>query len=221
MIGTQITFSPNEIPFCEKEILRYAGVKKPDESLNFLMRECMEEIYPLLDFRVCYKIFPLTLEDGVCEFNSLRFFSRDLFKALKGCRSALLFAATLGVEPDRLIAKYGLLSPAKALMMQAIGTERIEAFCDAFCREIQKEEKAYLTPRFSSGYGDLSLQTQKDIFSVLDCSRKIGLTLSDSLLMSPSKSVTAVAGITLTPRSKTNNKCDICKNADCAFRGNT
>ena len=70
MIGTQITFSPNEIPFCEKEILRYAGVKKPDESLNFLMRECMEEIRPLLDFRVCYKIFPLTLEDGVCGLQS-------------------------------------------------------------------------------------------------------------------------------------------------------
>ena len=218
MIGTQITFSPNEIPFCEKEILRYAGVKKPDENLNSLMRECMEEIRPLLDFRVCYKIFPLTLEDGVCEFNNLRFFSRDLSKALKGCHSALLFAATLGVEPDRLIAKYGLLSPAKALMMQAIGTERIEAFCDAFCREIQKEEKAYLTPRFSPGYGDLSLQTQKDIFSVLDCSRKIGLTLSDSLLMSPSKSVTAFAAITENKPLEKINKCTLCGNVSCEFR---
>ena len=37
--------------------------------------------------------------------------------------------------------------------------------------------------------------TQKDIFKILDCSKKIGLTLTDSLLMSPTKSVTAIVGI--------------------------
>ncbi|MBO5857729.1 MAG: Vitamin B12 dependent methionine synthase activation subunit, partial [Clostridia bacterium] len=42
---------------------------------------------------------------------------------------------------------------------------------------------------------DLELTTQKDIFKILDCSKKIGLTLNDSLLMSPTKSVTAFVGI--------------------------
>ena len=47
----------------------------------------------------------------------------------------------------------------------------------------------------SPGYGDLALDVQKDIFALLDCERQIGLTLGDSLLMSPGKSVTAFAGI--------------------------
>lgn len=60
---------------------------------------------------------------------------------------------------------------------------------------MSKELDVRLKPRFSAGYGDLPLEVQKDIFRVLDCPRKIGLTLNDSLLMSPTKSVTAIVGI--------------------------
>ena len=50
-------------------------------------------------------------------------------------------------------------------------------------------------PRFSAGYGDLPLGVQREIFAALDCPKHIGLTLNDSLLMSPTKSVTAIVGI--------------------------
>ena len=52
-----------------------------------------------------------------------------------------------------------------------------------------------LSARFSAGYGDVPLELQRDIFALLDCPRRIGLTLNESLLMSPSKSVTAIVGI--------------------------
>ena len=52
-----------------------------------------------------------------------------------------------------------------------------------------------LKPRFSPGFGDLSLENQKKIFSFLRCSQQIGLTLNDSLVMSPEKSVTAFIGL--------------------------
>ena len=61
--------------------------------------------------------------------------------------------------------------------------------------ELLKAEGVFLKPRFSPGYGDLPLSMQTDIFRVLDCPRKVGLTLNNSLLMSPSKSVTAIMGI--------------------------
>ena len=91
--------------------------------------------------------------------------------------------------------KYGKLSPTKALFFQAIGAAGIETLCDIFSEDIKKELNVNLKPRFSPGFGDLELTTQKDIFKVLDCSKKIGLTLNDSLLMSPTKSVTAFVGI--------------------------
>ena len=80
-------------------------------------------------------------------------------------------------------------------MLQAIGAERLESFCDIFCRDISCEYNEKLRPRVSPGYGDIPLSMQKEIFSALDCSRKIGLSLNASLLMTPTKSVTAIVGI--------------------------
>ncbi|MBQ2880040.1 MAG: Vitamin B12 dependent methionine synthase activation subunit, partial [Anaerotignum sp.] len=142
---------------------------------------------------------------------------------LRGCNSALVFGATIGIEIDRLISKYGRISPSKALFFQAIGAERIESLCDVFCHDISytlKTEGLHLLPRFSPGYGDFPLDFQKDIFRALDCYRKIGLSLNESMLMSPSKSVTAIAGISHNPRKNTDKKCSICTKTDCFFRSN-
>lgn len=139
---------------------------------------------------------PTFVEDGsICDFDSFSVCSEHLAKNLHRCRRVLLLAATAGVGIDRLITKYGRLAPSKALMFQAIGAELVEAVCDAFSKEYEEEHNCVLRPRFSPGYGDLPLETQKDIFAVLECAKWIGLTLNDSLLMSPSKSVTAFVGI--------------------------
>ena len=107
-------------------------------------------------------------------------------------------------------------------MFQAIGAERIESLCNVFCDEL-KQEKAKLClatkPRFSSGYGDFPLNVQKEIFSVLDAQKKIGITLNESLLMSPSKSVTAIVGICdLDTDSVCESGCDACNKTHCEFR---
>lgn len=187
MSGTVLTKTYCEPPFSERDILRYAGAKNADDEVCDLLRSCLDEVGDKLSYRVCY------CEITVRDLQALGISSRDLAACLDGCDRAVLFAATVGLELDRLIAKYGRLSPARALMLQAIGAERIEALCDAFCTELAKEHRT--TARFSPGYGDLPLSCQKDLFAVLDCERKIGLTLTDSLLMLPTKSVTAIVGI--------------------------
>ena len=99
---------------------------------------------------------------------------------------------------DRLIARYGITAPAKAVLLQALGSERIEAFCDELCRDISKLEGKVgntIRPRYSPGYGDLPLEIQREVFSALDCTKNIGISLSDSLFMTPTKSVTAIIGI--------------------------
>ena len=145
----------------------------------------------------------------------LDFKSENLEKNLKGCKEVVVFGATIGTGMDFLIGKYGKISPVKGLMFQAIGSERIESLCDELCKYLS-EENGGLRPRFSPGYGDFTLDNQKNIFKLLDCSRKIGLTLNDSLLMSPTKSVTAVAGISKDCDEKSG--CEICLKTDCAYR---
>ena len=116
---------------------------------------------------------------------------------------ALTFAAlltpcgTIGAEFDALLRRVGVTSAADALIVQAIGTAAIEAWMDEVEGEIRQElaPGEDLVSRFSPGYGDLPLDYQRTLLSVLDTSRKIGVSLTDSLLMVPSKSVSAIVGV--------------------------
>lgn len=176
------------------EVIRYAGGGKDTGELKKMLDECIAELSPLLSYRVCYKKFDIKTDGDLLDMGFCHTESALLAKNLSGCKSIVLFAATVGIGVDRLIMKYGKISPAKGLIMQAVGAERIEALCDAFSEKLEKEGFA-LRPRFSPGYGDLPLSLQKDIFNALSPEKLIGLTLSASLLMSPTKSVTAIIGI--------------------------
>lgn len=188
-----------EVPeYNVKEILRYAQAGEATPELEALVRECIDEASGLFTYKVCYREFPIKINDGAIDLGFAETKSRDLAKNLEGCESVLLFGATVGLSLDRLIAKYARISPLKALIFQAIGAERIESLCDAFNSQIKKEKKSegkLCRPRFSAGYGDLPIELQRDIFRALDCQKNIGLSLSASLLMTPTKSVTAIIGI--------------------------
>lgn len=190
--GSEIrSFAPP--PIDRREILRYAGLREATAEVSALLEECLRQAEPVLQYRVCCRKFPVVFEEAGLDLGFSRTESRNLRKNLENCRSLWLFSATVGLGMDRLIAKYSRLFPAKGVLMQAIGTERVEALCDAFQTEIAAQEKA-IAPRFSPGYGDFPLECQKDIFAALDCG-SIGLTLNDNLFMTPSKSVTAVIGV--------------------------
>ena len=176
-------------------------------------------------YRVCWREFPISFCDGVVDLAFVKSGSVNLGENLKNCSRILVFAATVGIEVDRLIARYGAMSPTKALFFQAIGAERIESLCDIFCIE-QREEKKKIgkgtRARFSPGYGDFPIDMQRDIFKVLDPSKRIGLTLNESMLISPSKSVTAIIGISDDVSCEGGERnCKTCNNVDCEYRRDT
>jgi cobalamin-dependent methionine synthase I len=88
-------------------------------------------------------------------------------------------------------------SGADALIVQAVGAALIERHMDAVEDEIRAElaPGESLLTRYSPGYGDFPLEAQRSILALLDTPRKIGVSLTDSLLMVPSKSVSAVIGV--------------------------
>lgn len=195
MIRTEIWEAP---AWNRREIMRYARIRGADDSYNDLIDQCIAESESALCYRVCYTILPVWRSKDALQLGTIAAASTTLEKAIKSADEVLLFAATVGAPFDRLIQRYSQMEPSKALIFQAIGAERIESLCDAFCAKMNTELSSSgkrLTPRVSPGYGDIALDLQRDLFAVLDCPRKIGLTLDESLLMSPSKSVTAIAGI--------------------------
>lgn len=208
-------------PADRQEILRYAGTREETPELSGLLNEVLTEAEPVLTGKVCWMEYPIRQEDAFLDLGFARVDSAALKRTLSGCDQIILFAATVGLGLDRLIIRYGHVSPAKALLLQALGAERIEALCNTFCETVRQEAHTAglkTTPRFSPGYGDVSLSLQSDIFRVLDCSRKIGLTLNDSYLMSPTKSVTAIIGLGPCAGSDPQTSCSRCSKTDCAYR---
>ena len=182
-------------PVSDKEILRYAGCKCNNDEVSALLCDCLAEAENNLSYRVCYCKLGVKIDRNICDFGAFKVESSDLAKNLSGCSEVIVFCATVGAMLDRLIAKYERILPSKAVLFQAIGSERVEAVCDCFCDQISRETGRRTKPRFSAGYGDLPLKLQSGIFALLSCEKNIGVTLNDSFFMSPSKSVTAFVGL--------------------------
>ena len=181
-----------------REIFRYTGSAEPTPELEEILDSCLCEAERVLTYQICYSIYPVSMCENTLDLGFTQTNSVGLARNLKNCSYIVLFAATVGSGLDRLIARYSRVHPVKSLMLQAIGNERVESLCDAFNQEIYELacQAGYSTaPRFSPGYGDFPLEIQRDIFRVLDCTRKIGIALNDQMMMIPSKSVTAVIGI--------------------------
>lgn len=202
------------------EIARYARADINDERISALIDECISEARNIPEYRVCYTVDDIRRSGSLLSFCGIETDSNTITKAVNGCERIVLFAATIGSPYDRLIASYSRLEPSKALIFQAIGAERIESLCDAFCTKMNTELHEFgksLRPRVSPGYGDIPLQMQKALFKVLDCERKIGLTLNESLLMSPSKSVTALAGVGAY-QMRNIDRCASCNQVNCVYK---
>ena len=181
-------------PLDRAEILRYARAGGENGELGILLDEVWEAAAPLLSYRVAYRTLPVTIAEDNVRIGNLSLTSHSLATCLSGAREAILLAATVGIGIDRLLLRYSRLSPVRALLAQAIGAERVEALLAAFTEE-REAEALRLTRRFSPGYGDLPLSCQRELLPLLDAERLLGITLGDSLLMTPTKSVTAIVGI--------------------------
>lgn len=184
----------------KREILRYLGCKGDCEDKELLkiidstVLSAKKAAVPksIYTFKKC-----AAFETGA-EIGGVLFQSRDIAKYLSGCDEAALMACTLGVQSDFFIRMAQSRGAVYAMTAQAVLTELIESYCDDVQENIMREAemRGYkIKPRYSPGYGDLDIKYQKEFFSLLDISRKIGISLSDQYIMSPSKSVTAVIGL--------------------------
>ena len=214
-------YAAEEICVEPRQVLRYLGMggKIPEPETAKLVEQCIEEFKAVAKYQLCWLTTDLAVtQDGV-DFGAFYAPSVSLAKHLQGCRQAVLFAATTGIAAEQQRKRAEVSSPARALVLDGVGTAAVEALCDRFCADFaNKTEGSFLRPRFSPGYGDLPLQLQKELLSCLDSHRKIGLSLSESMMMTPQKSVTAIVGIGNEGCSSLNHNCENCEKRDCLFR---
>ncbi len=194
-----------ELEIRRREIIRYLGYKKADDAddrTKGVIEECISEIMAVIEPRYTYDTFPIEWKEGGLSFAGIDVTSEDLTKNLEGCDSVVMLAVTIGHDVDKLIRRAEVSDMSKAYILQATGTEVVEAWANKVNSLISAEflnKGLYTRPRFSPGYGDLPLLMQRDFEKVLHMRKNIGISLSDGTVMSPTKSVTAIIGLSDTP----------------------
>ncbi|MBQ8288933.1 MAG: Vitamin B12 dependent methionine synthase activation subunit [Clostridia bacterium] len=199
-----------------REVYRYLGCGKdlPDpRTVDLVEMLCKQmEEFPM---EAVWSRLPLA--DGY-DFG-LGKAGTSLTANLKGCKETFLFAATLGLAADRLIRREEALSEARGVIADAVASAGVEAGCNRLCAHLSDiaGEGKYLRPRFSPGYGDYPITAQQPLLNLLSAGKLLGLTLTDSLLMLPTKSVSAIVGISPTPNS-CRRGCEGCDSLNCPYR---
>ena len=184
------------------EALRYAGVRA-DESGDMhrkmaeIAAQCMKTVTP----RCTYRVSEIAWENGMPSLfgGQLVLPGRTAVVMLRSCSHAALLVCTLGTTFDALARQVQARDFADALLLDGFGGAYVEAGCNAAEREI-----AAKLP------GDLPLDVQSPLLALTDATRRLGVTLSESNLMNPLKSVTAVIGLSDTPQQARIRGCDFC-----------
>lgn len=175
-------------------MLRYArcgdgvGVEKEAEQAQRLVDDLIRPAAAAVVFDIKRDGEKLFVADTELEGKSIK-------KLLAPCNKCVVMAITVGFELDMKIAALGSSSPALSLLADAAASSAVEDACDACCESIESELGVKLTPRFSPGYGDLSMNIQPALLTLTNARRDLGLTVGSGCMLSPIKSVTAIAGI--------------------------
>lgn len=177
-----------------KDILRYLGVKTPDERTIRLIDEekkSAENIIPS-DTYACFDA--VIAENGVFLQGTNVFLSGNLAKKhFAGCRKIIVLLATLGLKSEWALKRAFALNAANAVVLDAVFTDKLEKYLDEREKELAGEF-GVLTTRISCGYGDLPISVQKDLFDLIDGGR-LGVRMNECYMLTPNKSVIAIIGV--------------------------
>jgi hypothetical protein len=198
-------FKSIPIPLPRKEIYKRLGFIKGVTEISRVQKEEIERY--IQDAQTYIHIKGAGLRMAVQEIKSskiiladnLIFESHHLAALLHKCREMVLMGATAGSDIMTEIEKdVAGRNVTRGIIFDATASEMVDAsldwIMDYFNRTLLRENRRLLKKRFSAGYGDLLLETQKTIHRLLQLDR-IGIRVTESCMLLPEKSVTAVTGI--------------------------
>ena len=209
-------------------VLRYAGIrnrKMLEASSTKILEKAQAsalEMENILHPKTIWKVFAIEHRpNGVyLPEADVLLTGRLAAEMLEECSQIVVMAGTLGMLFEHRLEQKSAFQMVEALLWDACGSDYVEQVLDDLEQSIQKRLPAgqYLTDRFSCGYGDLPLSLQLEISRILNLPG-IGIYLSDSGMMIPSKSVTAFMGISNKPQKARIKGCASCvMKENCTYR---
>ena len=198
----------------KSEALRYLGYRgsAPDEATAGLLDKGYAELRKTAEPR---NITAVKDKSDIAHLLS----GNDIAKHLSRSERVIIFAVTLGSGTDRLIRTAEITNMAYALILDALASAMVEESCNALEAELHAKIPGFFTWRFSPGYGDYPLDVQSGIIRLLEADKRIGLTVTESDILIPRKSVTALIGVSDSEQEKGQRGCATCNLREtCNFR---
>jgi hypothetical protein len=200
-----IFFESISIPLPRKEIYRRLGFIKGVTEISSSQKEEIErfiqDALSLIHLKGAGLRMPVQeiKGAGIILAEDVTFESNQLAALLRNCREIVLMGATAGNDIMKAIEEDAAgRNVTRGIVFDATASETVDASLDwimgYFNRTLFRENRQLLKKRYSAGYGDLLLETQKTIHRLLQLDR-IGIRITDSCMLIPEKSVTAVTGI--------------------------
>ncbi len=187
-----ITAEAADVEINRNELALRLGVNRGYD--DELIEKCRMSLLKVIDYKCAYIRTAIDIsEENMVDLGFMRVDSRNLYNNLSGCSEAFVMALTSGVAVDRYLARLQITSQAEHFVTDALASAAIDSFCDYAVKKMR--EGLNCAPRFSPGYGDLSLRFQVPLLQRLNAHGLLGITLSSSYLMTPMKSITAIMGI--------------------------
>ena len=198
----------------KNEALRYMGHRGEDidEQLDKLITKCEKEVLRCVKPRFVYKVCDISREEkGILVKDTNLFLTgNSIKKHLDGCDKAVLMAVTISADADRLIRIAQIRDMAEAVAIDSLCSVAVEQACDRAELIIKEENPGYYqTFRFGLGYGDLPISLQGQFLHVLNAPKQIGLNVSSTDMLTPTKSVTAVIGLSKNPIPQRARGCQL------------
>lgn len=221
MIIREIPF--DKIPFDINEVYLGMSMGRTDYRPDRDTQACIDEVFERIS-KVCrpkygYKIFS---SQGV-EKRSIFLGDKSLTTGgvitpyFCDAEGFAVFVASAGVEYNKLLYEIKLSGDiVSEFIADAIGSEIAEAAGRLLSRELSEEMTARglcISNSYSPGYCGWHVSDQKSLFSLLP-DAPCGITLSESCLMNPIKSISGVIAVGRNVK-KMPYGCEICGKKDC------
>ncbi len=205
------------------ETRRYAGLAKAKFDENSITAAC-EEAALLAAPCARWEIYDYDCETG--RVNSEPPFTVEgniIRKHLAEAERVVFLAATIGDGVENAVSRhFDEGRYAHSVLLDAAATAAVEQVCDA-CETMLRPQLAKegfsMRWRFSPGYGDWDIHAQPELLRLTQA-ESVGISLTESFMLCPRKSVTAVIGLVRSGGEEQSapKGCASCGKLDCPAR---
>ncbi len=218
----------------KSEVLRYLGYNNyvENKELPHMLKEqvntAIQAAYKMVEPQVSYGIFDFDLDEKnkrIIFADDICFHSEYIFKNLKNADKILVAILTLGDTIESKSADcFACKDYLTGMIYDAIGSVALNDLKRNFFKMLCKKactQKKGITRGFSPGSGKWDIMDQAYIFKLVDA-KSIGVTLKESMMMKPIKTLSVVHGIgkniSISSISESEHECENCDLVNCQFR---